>query len=474
MKKLCSIVLALALTACLVFPAAAADITDPVVIDTGETVTIDNNIDVPKQSGFGSRALSVTNGSEVTVNGDVSISGFEAEAVFASEGTVTVNGNVSIPDGLGTVSVAAANGSEVTVNGDVSSSCVGVLAAGDSTVTVSGSVSSNNFSRDAVSANTGGRIIVEGDVQSATGTGVHADGGAVVIVEGSASAPKLNGVYLQGTGVARVGGDASGNVGIYTMSDAAGGAVVVEGEVSGTETDLALWFYEGVAPADVVVGSLANGTAEVHKNTGTFVDVTGDPAGEAVLKAVMYIITTDGVNVTSGGDTYENAALDAIYDVAREDDVLTVAVDKKDGYSLKSVDWGKYATVKKNGDGTYTVTVNRGGDLNFKAVFKPANSGRVAYGVGSKVRLGGASFIITDIDDEGNWTVSATAPLTEEQLANLEAVLKGLLSEEQLEAVLAGEDGSLCSLTDQAAADEFFGGDVNHLSFRCRSDILNR
>lgn len=456
MKKLCSIVLALALTACPVFPAAAAaDITVPVVIDTGETVTIDNNIDVPNQQDLsGTYALSVSKGSEVTVNGNVSISGNEVWAVYAR------------------------NGSEVTVNGDVSSDGVGVLAESGSTVTVSGSVSANSNIRDAVSSRNGARVIVEGDVQSATGYGVHAYDGGVVIVEGSASASEFNSVYLSENSVARVGGDASGKVGISTMSNKSGGAVVVEGEVSGTETDLEIRLYEAVAPADIVVGSLANGTARVYDATRTLADATGDPAVEAVLKAVMYIITTDGVTVTSGGGTYGNDALDAIYDVAREDDVLTVAVDKKDGYSLKSVDWGKYATVKKNGDGTYTVTVKRGGDLNFKAVFKPANSGgtafTVSYGVGSKVCLGGASFIITDIDEEGNWTVSATAPLTEEQLADLEAVLKGLLNEEQLEAVLAGEDGSLCSLTDQAAADEFFGGDVNHLSFRCRSDILNR
>ena len=56
--------------------------------------------------------------------------------------------------------------------------------------------------------------------------------------------------------------------------------------------------------------------------------------------------------------------------VAHEGDKLTVTGASKKGYSLTGIDAGSKALVTENEDGTYTVTVERGGDVTISASFE--------------------------------------------------------------------------------------------------------
>ena len=56
--------------------------------------------------------------------------------------------------------------------------------------------------------------------------------------------------------------------------------------------------------------------------------------------------------------------------VAHEGDKLTVTGTPKKGYRLTGIDAGSKALVTENEDGTYTVTVERGGDVTISALFE--------------------------------------------------------------------------------------------------------
>lgn len=405
------------------------------VVDNGESETFGDNITV--QNGD---ALTVKNYASAEVKGNVTTEG-GASAVEAYNGSVTVEGNVTAGDGG--CGVGASGESSVLVEGNAVSGPqgygVGVHAINDSVIVVMGDAVAGG---NAVYANMNGRVLVEGDAISTS------DGGG-------------EGVLLCGDANIYIGGDTEGYDGVRTSLVNGGAAVVIMGEASGIRADLNIWADPDACP-DFVVGSLANAEINVYSRMGAELS---DPADvEKIIQSVLYIISTgDGVTVTSGGRTYDNGGLDiSDMDVAAEDDILVVSVAgaQKKGYVLK-LNAGKYAGVVDNGDGTFNVTVNRGGDLNLEMFYE-----RIGSFGGSKLRIGGCAFIILGFDEEGNLILGTVAELTEEEMADLEGTLKELLSEKLLESVLPGEDGSLCSLVSQELADKYFNGNVNHLCFR--------
>lgn len=91
---------------------------------------------------------------------------------------------------------------------------------------------------------------------------------------------------------------------------------------------------------------------------------------EATAKATWYIVDinqpTNGKVEVKGTSTKEGLL------VAHEGDKLTVTGTPKKGYRLTGIDAGSKALVTENEDGTYTVTVERGGDVTISALFEAA------------------------------------------------------------------------------------------------------
>ena len=86
---------------------------------------------------------------------------------------------------------------------------------------------------------------------------------------------------------------------------------------------------------------------------------------EELLAQINYIVNTEGLDTANvavyGAEVWEGGLM------AKETVKLTVMA--LNGGSLAAFTAGDYATVEANNDGTYTVTVNRGGDLRLKANF---------------------------------------------------------------------------------------------------------
>lgn len=320
--------------------------------------------DPDEQTNSKGGSVIVAGGKTKTYYDDVNTQNTTA-VVALSDSTLTVNGNVSVTGdgtyGEGSYAGVYAQNSTVTVNGDVSATGsydFGVDAEGstrDSTVTVNGDVNAKGLNSKGVFADNS-TVTVNGDV-SADGVlavGVGAFGGSVTVngsvtVTGRASF----GVYTsdEGSNTVVVKGDVSAENGAYADSSS---TLVVEGTLRGEDTALYLDYAYNTT---VVVGRLETGDG------GTLInDLSAEPGH--VSAAVNYIVQTGGFSVL--GTTSLKVA-DTIYNVAHEGDKLTLTLlsDYKIGEYTFITDSGY--TWKDNGDGTYTVTVGRGGGLTFVA-----------------------------------------------------------------------------------------------------------
>lgn len=88
-------------------------------------------------------------------------------------------------------------------------------------------------------------------------------------------------------------------------------------------------------------------------------------AADKVMKNINYIIRTD--KVSNGTIHLSNTRLISGFDTARETEDITIKVEASDGYKVDSVKNGD-AVLTKNADGTYTLTVPRGGGVQLSAV----------------------------------------------------------------------------------------------------------
>ena len=88
---------------------------------------------------------------------------------------------------------------------------------------------------------------------------------------------------------------------------------------------------------------------------------------ETLARSIQYIVkVTENKrgNIDLSGVTYDE---DNDLMLAREDDEIGVTVGANKGYIVSGVDAGKVADVIDNGDGTWTVIVNRGGGVTISA-----------------------------------------------------------------------------------------------------------
>ncbi|SCY28150.1 hypothetical protein SAMN02910292_01309 [Lachnospiraceae bacterium XBB2008] len=224
---------------------------------------------------------------------------------------------------------------DVTVNGNVTSA--GVIVEGPVTVDVTGNVTNNGSSSgmpDGVNAQVGATVTVGGDVTSDTGTGVVASEGSTVIVEGN--------VTSSGTGVEAEGA----------------GTIVVEGTITGEDDAVLYTFSEAPSSDDVqILAYKVEGTVSQRTDQGG--EQYSDKSDASDL--INYIIkkTSEFIGYRSGITSLTVNGTD--YDTAKENDVVVVTVGE--GYRVSA---GTIA-VTKNADGTYTLTVPKGGGVTLTA-----------------------------------------------------------------------------------------------------------
>lgn len=157
-----------------------------------------------------------------------------------------------------------------------------------------------------------------------------------------------------------------------------------------------------------------DGLVKVAEETRS--DITGEvkskqdaEAVDNVLKNINYIIRTD--KVSNGTIHLSNTRLISGFDTARETEDITIKVEASDGYKVDSVKNGD-AVLKKNADGTYTLTVPRGGGVQLSAVLsaiqKSQSSSSGSSGSSSSSHSSASSVNVQTTSSDSGATVATT------------------------------------------------------------------
>ena len=321
---------------------------------TSSTVTVGGSVAADGEGSYGAYAYE----GSVTVGDDVEVEGNGSIGAYAYNGSVTVDGNVTA-EGKMSAGVSAENGCTVTVGGDVTAEgerSAGVCAYDGSTVTVVGDVvdvggnftvlaSTNSTVRVGYTYNTNyvgtGEWVANEELSSVTGAnGVVANGsGSTLNINGNVTATnETNGLAIYATGT--------------------DSTVVVEGDVSGV---YAVVMYDNMfTGSTIVIGGEVKGQYGIETEDGITEEADMTEAQSAALKqAVNFIVARvlgEGVDaedvVLSDTETLKG------FDVANEGDEVTLTVSNASNYNVTIKGTGE---VVDNDDGSYTITVQRGG-----------------------------------------------------------------------------------------------------------------
>lgn len=116
----------------------------------------------------------------------------------------------------------------------------------------------------------------------------------------------------------------------------------------------------------ITVKDLENGGADVSEDVK-----------KEVLDSIKYIVGTNDASMNGKGTIsitkVNGSALDkdglGRFDVAKASETITVHINVQEGYEVSEVRAGK-ATLTRNADGTYSVTIPAGGGVNIEALVK--------------------------------------------------------------------------------------------------------
>ena len=356
-------------------------------IVNGSTITVVGDITTTGDGDGNSWGVKASGNSTVSVTGDISAKYYGIEATASTvtvEGDITAEGN---SDGIGygvfakeesTVSVTGdidaetigvyATGSTVTVDGDVTGKTLGVMAMMEGTeVTVGGNVSGGNTG---MSVLVSAEVTVCGDVTGGE-YGIDAAADSTVIVTGNVDAKTSGGsaVALSGDNTIVVEGTASGEY------------AVVCGETTSEDSTIIVYQLDGK------LGVIEEG------ETPQLVEAEGET--EDLLKDIIHYIITKDLQGAEMTGSEELTVGKTTYETASEDDELIV--DGGD-IKIKSVSAGKNAKVTKNSDGTFTITVKRGGGLDI--VVKLGGDDKTAIQcLETKINAGSFGTAVTDVND---------------------------------------------------------------------------
>lgn len=398
------------------------------VIANDATVKVNGDITV---SGTGSVGVSANNNATVEVTGNVQAKGdnqthegqtggtyFDkwADGVQADNGSkVTVDGNVTSEKGRAVDS----HGSEVTVNGDVHSEEESAInARKGSTVTINGSVSSDvGIALGGIIETTESTIKIAKDVKAKNAWAINAGPGADIEVGGNVSSEK-EAVYITGKGAlivvdgnvystkgcamdilkqaeAIVKGDVSGNETAIWVDNSS--KLQVLGEISSNNVGILISLYDAQGTGELDLGTIDARTA-ISINYGKYKDI--DEILAALPEMTVYKMNADillrlytgseGLGLKEESDLAEKILKEKLQYAIRKQDTsngkiniadeltkakegqtLTFSVVANDGYEVDSVSaGGENIPVIKNDNGTYSITVPKGGGVNISAIFK--------------------------------------------------------------------------------------------------------
>ncbi len=301
-------------------------------------------------------------GGTVIVEG--TINSFSGLAVLADNGsTVIVNDDV-----LSEKTAIKADGeSNVTVNGDITAGYLGISAFNDSTVTITGNIESDSMG---IAGVMGASITVNGMI----------DSGDTAITTDNISTTDIHG---------NIKSDAVGIEIFLEKPEEEIGTVIVNGVVDAKNKAIEVCLSSEVE-ADDVINAMPHIIVQTLESDGDLVVVTAPDATlaekralqDALLDNIYYIVNTENLDTTKIA-IYGTEVVDG-YVVATENSTITLQ-SKQSGYVVCNVEAGKYATVTENPDGSVSVTVERGGDLNISADVKEKNSDKDYEGHGNYI-----------------------------------------------------------------------------------------
>ena len=230
----------------------------------------------------------VNDGSEVTVDGNVTTDSSSLSAAYADNGShVTVNGDVENVN-ENWRSVGAFNGGVVEINGDVTSPNLGGCTSEGSTVGITGDVTS------------GGRgFITQGD-------------DALTVVEGNVTANDTALINKNGSGTA-VTGDVTGSTGINTES---GTYITVGGDLNYTDN--------GIVVTDVTSSNIYNGTNDDNGSIVVYGSINNNSGSSdnAVIAIKMDGESTDEI-ISKIPDIL-------VYELPEDTQIVSVSIDDEE------------------------------------------------------------------------------------------------------------------------------------------------
>lgn len=354
-------------------------------------VTVGGNVTSEKGAGIDAANSKVTAGgdvtgsgtgikadnSEVTVGGNVTSD--EGDGIYAKSSEVTVGG-----DATGKARGIYANDSKVTAERDVTGEFGGITAIG-SDIIVKGDVTAKGEDHDiAIAAWDSSNVMVGGDVTG--GDGVAAKDGSNVSIKGSvkATGEEGMGIFIAGTEKTTVvvEGDVTANGVAMDVADNenANSEVAVAGKIGGTNGTIINVSVDNSGKVntlpEIVVGEITDFDNITVKDYRKGDDVSEDVKKE-VLDSIKYIVGTDNASMNGKGTIsitkVNGSALDkdglGRFDVAKASETITVHINVQEGYEVSEVRAGK-ATLTRNADGTYSVTVPAGGGVNIEALVR--------------------------------------------------------------------------------------------------------
>ena len=363
----------------------------------GATVDVEGNVTSKDNAGVEAnktdRATDATGATKVTVKGDVTSDDFIGVDA-SNDSIVEVGGNVSGKEAgvraIGTTENPDAGKKEeiakVTVGGNVSAEGTGVYAE-NADVIVGGNVKSTESTAvDAWDAN----VSVDGNAYGYSGIknedsdisikgDVTSNGGTTVGIFGTEKTTTIIGGNVKAAGGEDVILDVSENKNADSELAIAGkieneknnAQIIVRIDDEGKVTNL----------PEIIIGEIEN----INK-----LDIMGTPDGtdptkvsddlkKEVLDNIKYIVSTNTeslngngtITVTKVGGGSLDKDKSGLYEVGKATETITIHVATKDGYEVSEIKAGKAtASLVKNADGTYSVTIPAGGGVNIEALIK--------------------------------------------------------------------------------------------------------
>lgn len=365
------------------------------ILTTTKNERDDKKIDSASSTGLGITNLS----GEVSakIDGNIKADSFAGNSNYAT-GVIIIGGDEKTP-------ADKTQKTDVSVKGDISAKSAHKATGinfdslhGTTNVTVDG-----NIDADAKDGKAYGILLSSEDRDSTATIIVNGD------VKGSSYGTNFDG--FDGTANVVINGTLSGGKSAVIINK------ITETDLDENDEDKVVtkkYGYNG--NSNITVWKMTSEQKDLVRVEEQITDYTQDKdesnvdaeAANNVLKNINYIIRTD--KVSNGTIHLSNTRLISGFDTAHETEDITIKVEASDGYKVDSVKNGD-AVLKKNADGTYTLTVPRGGGVQLSAVLsaiQKSHSSSGSSGGSSGTRPGVTSANVQTIPSSSGATVATT------------------------------------------------------------------